>query len=261
MKINLSKKRLFFVPALILLALYLFLVFALTLPLNRVLANTVLSDTWLPNGLLTVIDLSELAAYALIASWAMYAAYLPCPPSVGLRIGLLASVTTVLRYALTVMSAGILYGFRVFWQWYFEPTLLNNIPYCLFDLLFIVFAIVLAQAGSARSYRKQAKKGTFAESPRAFSKLFDKRNPIQVSLLLCGVFLAVFKILADLIFDIRYLPQISSIDVWDIFSLIGSYASDLLFGILFYILSVLIVSRLNKPKQSSALPEESELQE
>lgn len=257
-------KRLYWTVPLILLGIYLFLVLALTLPYNRIMANAVLSDTLLPQGLLTCIDLLEIAAYALIAAWILYAAYRPCTPSVLLRMILSVAAVILVRYAMAVMSACILYGFRVFRLWYFEPTLLNNIPYCIFDLLLSVLMLIVAQVGANRYYRKQAhgnaaaiallgKQVSAVEQTAAplspFSKLFDRSHPVQRALLIIGCVLTGFNILSDVIFDIRFFSQAASVDAKDIVSLIGSYLYDLLFGLLFYIASVLILSRMVKPKR------------
>lgn len=226
--------------------------FALTVPLNKISLNVVLAETIWPDVLLILLDLMEILGYAAGASLILFAAFRPFSSACVVRLGILYAVTTLIRYVMDVLGAWILYGTRQFLYYYMEPTFLQRIPYFILDASFIVVCVVLALSFSNRYYRKRAilarasalwKDGD-APLPELtdfypFKKAVSFKNPLQACTLILSIVLIGAKILSNVIFDV-FFSQGFSLTFWNVVSLLASYCSTVLVGVIFYAVCALI---------------------
>lgn len=238
-----ASKWLYLSMLLLTVGLYLILTFALTLPFNRIQGNAVQSATVLPTILLTLIELVEICVYALGASWILFSAYRPFSVGTTLRLGGIYVFCALLRYAFSLINAWMLYGTRVFFHMMLEPNLIHYAPYFLLDILFALLVVVVGQVSADRYYYKRGvvSKASVLLNHRCdeipnveafypFRKVISFKNPLQACTLTVAIVLAVCNLLSDLLF-VRYTSVLSAI---------GGYAADLLMGVVFYILCVVI---------------------
>ncbi len=248
--------RLYLSMALLTLGLFIILIYALTLPFNRMQSNIVLSATAWASILLMLIDLVEILAYATGASLLLFAAFRPFSSATVLRLGGIYALTTLLRYILDLSGAWILYGTRHFVYNILEPTLLNQLPYLLLDLLFVLAATVLALCFAERYYQKRSVITKVSvllsneDSPlpaislHPFKKIISLKNPLQLCVFLLGCILAAANVISNLLFDLQYLSLGITVTASDVFSMIGSYLYSILLGLIFYIVCVLVLNLL-----------------
>lgn len=239
--------RLYLLMFLSTLGLSVILTFALTLPFNHVQNNAVQSATILPSILLTLIECCEICIYAIGASLILFSAYRPFSATTTLGLGGIYILSALLRYGLDLINVWMLYGTRMFFRMMLEPNLLRYIPYFLLDIVFMFFVMILAQLGSNRYYHKHSvlnKASVLLNKGRnelerstpfyPFEKLVSIKNPLQLTVLIIAAVLSLANILSELLF-VRYT------NLW---SAIGGYAADLLMGIVFYVLCMLILRLL-----------------
>lgn len=245
--------RLYLAMLVLTLGLFAIVTFALTIPLNKVLSNVVLSQTMWADVLLILLDLVEILAYAVGAALILFASFRPFSSSAVIRLSILYAATTLLRYIMDVLGAWILYGTRPFFYYYMEPTILSKIPYLILDWLFIVLCVALALTFANRYYRKRAilirasalLKDEDVPLPELtefypFKKAISFKNPLQACTLMLGIVLIIAKIISNLIFDIQRLSWGISLAIGDVISLILSYCATILVGVIFYTVCVLI---------------------
>ena len=200
-----------------------------------------------------LLDLVEILAYATGASLILFAAFRPYSPSSVIKLSILFGITTLLRYIFDVLGAWILYGTRLFFYYYLEPTLLQRIPYLILDWLFILVTASLALTYANQYYRKRAilirasalLKDEDTPLPSLnefypFKKAISFSNPLQSCTLILGIILVIAKIISNLIFDINRIALGVSFELGDMISLAASYCSTLLVGIIFYAVCALL---------------------
>jgi len=128
------------------------------------------------------------------------------------------------------------------------------------DALLGLNALLIAKKRSVR-YRGQKKwsssdSALFGDHPAEplsdtdelypFRKIFSRENPLQLCALIVGIILSAEKILFRLLFDLSYGAPESFAEVM---IMVVYYASDILIGIIYYCISVLVYHQLLRPKK------------
>lgn len=244
--------RLYLTMLFLTLGLFAIASFALTIPFNIVRDNIVLAKTMWVDILTILLDLVETLAYGVGASLILFAAFRPFSSACVIRLGVLYAVTTLIRYVMVVLGAWVLYGTRLFFYYHMEPTILSKIPYLILDWSFVLLCVALSLTFANRYYRKRAilirasalwkdEEESLPELTEfyPFKKAISFQNPLQACTLILGFVLIVSKIFSNLIFDI-FFSQGFVFTFGNVMSLIASYCSTVLVGVIFYTVCVLI---------------------
>ena len=247
-----ATKSLYLALFLLLVGLYLILAFALTNPFNQIETNAVLKQTVLPDILLTLIELVELVVYAVGASFVLFAAYRPYSVATTLSLGGLYVLCALLRYGFMLVNIWIIYGNQMFFHRMLEPNLIFYIPYLFLDVCYIALILIFAQLTARRYYRKRsivskasvllnkaADEVPTVEAFYPFKKIFSKKNPLQVCALSIACFLTLLNIVSDIL-SIRYAGILEAV---------FGYSTDLLSGLIFYVLSIFVFSLLFRKQE------------
>ena len=226
--------------------LFAILSFALTLPYNLLFSNEVLKESFGTNLLSILIDLFEILAYAAGATLLIYAAFRPFSAATVWGLGGLFALTSVLRYAMELIGAWILYGTKNFLYNILEPTLFNLFPYVCLDLAFVLLSVILALSLSDHYYRKKAvlsKASVLFQNDETlptveglypFQRVLNLKNPIQLCAFILGLVLVAANVISNLLFDVNYLINAITVSFLDVLSMVGSYAYSVMIGIVFY---------------------------
>ena len=194
---------------------------------NLVLSNIVYSKTLLPTVMEFALSLCDLCAYAVCFAIIIYSIYLfgvkPSMPKVLIYGGaLLAKMLIDTTVALLMFGGG--------WR-------LEELLYILLMWLFelgLAFVVVLI----SHLFFKNKENSTFE-----FTKLYSRENDLQSSALTVAAVIAGIKFLSRLIYDIGYgLPSGLSDLLW----MLAGYASDILSGIIVYLVAIILMKKLKK---------------
>ena len=200
---------------------------------NLVLTNIVYSQTLLPILMELALSLCDLCAYAACFAIFIYSIYLfgvkRSMPKVLIYIGvLLAKMLLDTTVALLIFGGG----------WRFEEMLYILLMW-IFELI-LAFVVVLI----AHLCLKNKENLTLE-----FTKLYSKDNALQSSALVVASVIAGIKILSRLIYDIGYgLPD----GIVDLLWMLAGYASDIISGIIVYLVAVVLMKKFKKRFESES---------
>lgn len=241
-------KRLHLAMLIATLGLYTLLSFGLTLPYNYANTNIVLYTSILPEILSVLIELVEVILFAFGFSLLIYTSYLRYPLRSAIGLTGIFSAAALFRRLCDITVIVIVYGELGAYD------LIEGVTYLLLDLLLIWVILGVIRLSASRYDRNLATKNPvsvlFTDDglPEVditafypFKKVYSKENPIQGCVLVIGGILSAVKVISRIIYDIEYgAPD----GIGEILTMIVYYGSDLLIGLIFYVLSTLILGKL-----------------
>ena len=230
--------------------LSLVLSFGLNLWLQYANTDIVLYASILPKVLGALIELCEIAIYSFAFALIIGTIYLGKPLSTSIGLGAILSGACLFRRLCDLASILIVFGVLDI------VDLIIEITYLLLDLI-LVWILLLVICRQLKHYiRMKAVKGkssTLFTDDTAyipnrsdffpFKKTFLKTNPIQVSLLTISIIRSAVKIFTRIVRDIGYgAPE----SFKEVMIMLVYYLSDLLVGVLFYAVAILVLEKIFK---------------
>ena len=224
--------------------------------------NIILFQSILPDVIDIVREITEILVWALALTLISYAIFFRLPKSIIQCLCFLLIGLLLLHRIFELVMVLIVYGSLDLYN-----DILENIFYLIGDLLLVLITYLLASSTAKAYYRRRAIKtkakslfendtsiDVTQEDFYPFKKIFDKANPLQVCLLKIAILFSAIKLLSRLLFDIG----VGAPDGFGEFLIMFAYyLSDLIFGIVFYVLAILIFHRLfakiNKTKNEKKL--------
>ena len=208
-------------------------------------SDILFSTTVIPELLRTTIDLLEVCVFAVSFSILLFSVFLQYRTT---RLTVLY-LGAILFRRIAVLAVTLVFNGAIG-----AEDLFSSITNLLLESLLVLFVLWIARARKNRLNQQLAE---FSKASALFSsdapekpdplrlfpfkKLYSKENPIQSCVLWIGVLLSALKVLSRLIFDIGYGAPT---DIWEVLLMLVYYLSDLLIGVIFYVLSVLFLTRL-----------------
>ena len=217
------------------LGISLLLSFGINLPYNIVCTNYVLYVSILPDILVVLIDLFEVALFAAGFSIIIFSLFMKLPT---VRLLLIYTASMLLRRAFDLCGALILGNALS------VDDIVYNLLYFALDVAMGTAVFLISRARAKKHHIKLAlnskKDALFSNdeitadpdtaSVYPFKKIYSKENPPQVCALSASIILSAVKIISRIIYDIGYgAPSLSEIPVMIIY-----YSSDILIGIILY---------------------------
>lgn len=236
-------------PTLAILSFGLFAVLSLGLTLlyNFCGTDVVLYTSVLPEILKILIDLTEIAIYAICFSIFLAAAFYSHLNSPRLSLLWIYLGALLFRRLCDLLGVLILYGSLD------SLDLTYALIYFLLDAALALAVFLLAQKRARKFYFSYCRKDQasslfkdeaqplYTECLHPFSKIYDKTNPLQVQTAVVSVILMAIKLLSRILYDVDYgAPE----DFKEILIMAVYYLSDVLLAVIFYVLSILVLNRL-----------------
>ena len=198
---------------------------------NLILSDIVYSASLLPIAVELLVSLCDLAAYGVCFSILIYSIYCSGVKS-SLPIFLIYSGVLLVENLLNITLEHVIFGTG--WQ---LDGLIYVLIIWLFELL-LALAVLLIARFSLKN--KKVKDITF-------NKLYSNENPLQLASLIVAVLISAIKVTSRLIFDIGYGAPA---DILDLLWMLAAYSSDIISGVIVYIVSILVIKKLyNKDSQ------------
>ncbi len=225
--------------------------FGLGLPYNLANSDIVLYASVLPEILNTLLDLVEILTFAPAFSILIWAVFGQMPHGTVFRLTLIYLGAVLFRRLCDLSVILILYGSILI------DDVIYNLLYLIYNVALSLTVIAISRSRFNTFCRHAAKKiktASLLQSETAepsalfpsfypFQKKYSKKNPLQVTALLVGMILSAVKVLGRIIFDINYgAPE----DFSEALLMAGYYCYDLLLGVFFYALAMLIFGALYK---------------
>lgn len=235
-----------------LFGLYALISFGMTLPYTYSYTDIVLYTSVLPEVLDALIDLTEIAVFAIGFSLLMYAAFyhMTVPQKICL-LGIFLVAVLFRRICDLFVSCLVFSSLDM-------EDLIYAIPYLILDWLLIggVYLLIgmqskkydkkmLLKAKASALFQEDIPLKQQTESLYPFQKLFDRNNALQNCVLSVGILLSSVKVATRIIYDISYGTPA---DWKEILIMAVYYCSDIALGFLFYCGTLLVLSRFLKPK-------------
>ena len=251
-----TKKQIYRLALLFTFGIALFNSFGLSLLYNLTNSNIVYYVTVIPDILNVLIDLSETFVFAVAFSLLFYSAF--CGKNfceAGTVFGIFLGASVIRRLG-DLCVALLLFGVLD------TADIIDNVIFFILDALLGTIALLVAQRRSTSIRRETAQADSASslfgdtvpnDTPTDIAKLYPfkktvgKENPLQCCSLIMGIVLSAERILFRLLFDIGYGAPDS---FGEIILMIVFYASDLLIGIIFYCVSMLIYHQLFREKKN-----------
>ena len=228
--------------------LYALLVFGMSLPYTYANTDIVLYTSVLPEILDALMDVTEIAVFAIGFGIFMYACFhrVKTTQQLGL-IGIFSGA--VLFRRLCDLSISL-----IFFKSIDIEDVLYTILYLILDLL-LIWGVSLLIHLRAKTYFKnrmlKAKASALfkddlpmeltQEDLFPFKKLYSKENPLQTCALWSGIILSAVKIVSRILYDIGYgAPS----GIMEILIMVVYYGSDIVLGLLFYLGSLFVLKRV-----------------
>jgi len=229
-------------------ALYSFLL----APLYNILASDIIwAVTWIPTLLSLGIDLLEIGTYVLCFPILIYAFY-RLPAKKATLPALCYLVVIVLRYVANLIITWIQNSLVA------GDDLTSLILYIMMEGTLLLIACVLATSAIRHFYRETAETdkamltlGQVAPSIHdrvfPFTSVINRKNPLQNAAIRIGILLSASRMLTRLLYDLNVgLPS----DLADLLWMILYYLSDILIGVIFYSLALLLLPYWDRKEQT-----------
>lgn len=242
--------------------LYALLSLGLTLPYNYCGTDELLYVSVLPEVLNLLIDLTEMAIYALCFSIFLFAAFHKHDGAPALTVLWIYLGALLFRRLCDLFGVLILFG---------SLDSLDLTYAAVYFLLDVALALVVYFLGQRKARRfllgqltAPSSSALFKDtSPRLstsalhpFRRFFDSSNPLQGHLAVVAIILAGIKILSRVLYDIDYgAPE----DFTEILIMAVYYLSDLILAVVFYVLSVLVLNCLFRRQSKGNEKKEDEV--
>ena len=224
----------------------------LTFFYNYCNTNIILYASVLPEILKMLIDLLEMAIYAICFSLFLFSAFFRHENAPALSLLFTYFGAIAFRRICDLAGVLILYGSLD------SLDLTYAVVYILLDAALALVVFCLARSGATVFYRSQAMKmkkdmlfkDTDAKislgSIHPFRRIVDNTNLIQSRVLIVSMILAAIKVLSRLVYDIDYgAPS----GFGEFLTMVVYYLSDLFLAVVFYALAILILNKLFQRKQ------------
>lgn len=227
--------------------IFVLMAFGMNLPYNLANSDIILYTSILPDVLLVLMDLTEILVLAIAFSVILFALFMRTP-SLGLTLLYCGAALfrRICELAVALILNHVIDTNDIF---------LNGL-YLVFDIL-LVWAVWLIGRICSKEYHKKLAlrikasalfddnhSEPISANPNElypFQKIYSKENPLQRCALAVSILLSAIKVIDRIIFDIGYgAPE----DFSEILVMFIYYSSDLLLGVIFYILSVFVYHRL-----------------
>ncbi|MBQ9086208.1 MAG: hypothetical protein IJY47_03375 [Clostridia bacterium] len=234
------------------LAIFSFGLFAIlslgfTLFYNYCNTDIVLYASVLPDAVKILIDLTEIAIYAICFSILLFSAFHVHEGAPGLSLVWIFLSAVLFRRACDLLGVWLLYGSLD------SLDLTYAIVYVLLDTALTLAAFFLARSKANRYYKKMALTAKanllFKDaSPKLsvdalypFRKIVDIKNHLQAHVAALSVILAVIKVITRILYDVDYGAPA---DFAEVMIMAVYYLSDLFLAVIFYVLSILVLNQL-----------------
>lgn len=216
------------------------------------ITNIVYAATWLPTILVVLIDVFEIAFYVLCYPLILYA-FFRFSSKKGVTTALTFFGVTVFRYLLNLIITWIQNGAVA------SDDLTSVIVYLIFEAIQLLILCWIAVA-TFRSFFKrvadlghaQARLGKPIPEVREYvfpyTSLLSLANPIQSVAMKTGILLSATKVFTRILYDLQAGAPRS---LTDLLWMVTYYASDLLIGVVFYALSLLLISYIDTKEQKT----------
>ncbi len=253
-----TKKQIYRLALLFTVGGALLISFGLSLLYNLTNSNIVYFVTVIPDIINVWIDLSETAVFAVGFSLLFYAAF--C----GKTFREACTVFAIFLGAALIRRLGDLCVALLLFGVLDTADIVNNAIFFILDALLGITALLIAKRRVTRIHREAARADSgsslfgdvLPDTPADIAKLYPfkkivgKENPLQFCSLIMGSVLSAEKILFRLLFDIDYgMPE----SFGEVMIMVVFYASDILIGIIFYCISVLVYHQLFRQKKTKEL--------
>ncbi|MBO5416238.1 MAG: hypothetical protein J6A83_06375 [Clostridia bacterium] len=213
-------------------------------------SDVVYATTALPEIIDIVIDIVDVAAYAVSFSIIIYSIFkFTLKKSIGLIFIYIASVA--LRYLanliITTISDGAFSVDEVFYV-----LIYLTLDLVLFGIVLILPSILIPSYYSKRAVIEKAnaklgkKMPSVHEELFATKKIFSAKNPLHISALVTGIILSLVKIATRVWFDLYIGAPSSAADaMW----MVAYYLSDILIALIVYAISLYIFAHFDAKEQ------------
>ena len=232
--------------------LYAVLVFGMFLPYTYANTDIVLYTSVLPEILDALMDVTEIAVFAIGFGICMYACFHRASITQKLCLMGILSGAVIFRRVCDLSVSLIVFSVIGI------EDILDCVIYLILELILIWGIFLLIQSIASRYFKKTAllsKASALFDNDFTptvtvkalypFPKIYSKENPMQVCALISGIVLSAVKVISRIIFDISYgAPE----GIQEILVMIVYYGSDIVLGILYYIGVLFLLTRLFKRK-------------
>ncbi len=211
-------------------------------------SNITISKTLLPRILEIILDITETAAFAFCYSVIIFASVTRSQKS-GFSIFGIYAAACLVRRACVLGITFITYN-------YIDGTDIFSVCATLafeYAMAFFVTVVAITVGNRHRAFRSELQKaaritGSSHELGNLeFTEIFSRHNPLQLCMCIAGVMLSVIKLGMRAVSDIKYNSFYGApTDVGEILIMIVYYLSDILVCAVFYALSWLIITRLQR---------------
>ena len=212
-------------------ASFLLIELALTPLYIYVCSDITTSATPIPYVLDIILKLADVTVFAVCYSIIIYGAISLEKKKAMSFFGVYVAATLIRR----LLSLGASYLSNGFID---ENDIFNVCVYFSLELVQVLAVLVISLIIS-----KKHLLGDVSAQSCELSKAFDKRNPLQISMLSAAIVISAIKILMRIYYDISFGAP-DGID--EIFVMLAYYLSDVLVGVVFYVISYFFVSYLQR---------------
>ncbi len=215
------------------------------------LSDITVSQTILPRIVAIVLELAETAAFAFCYSVIIFAAVVRSTRSGFAFFGIYAAACLV-RRACVLLITFLTYR-------YIDENDIFGVCAALAFEYIMAFAVSTVAVVLGNRYRDNCKEiqkaariagDSSVNLSLEFTSVFSKKNPLQVAMLTAGIILSAVKLGMRISSDIKYSSFFGApTGVGEILIMIVYYLSDILVCAIFYALSWLIITKLQKRYQ------------
>ena len=231
------------------------IVFGMSLPYTYANTDIVLYTSVLPELLDVLMDITEIAVFALGFGIFMYACFHRATKNQKLGlVGIFSGAVLFRRLCDLLVSLIIFSAIDI-------ENLIYAVVYLLLDLLLVwgislfihlrsnrYFKNIILKAKASALFKDDLPVDLKKEDLFPFKKLYSKENPLQSCALWSGIILSAVKIVSRMLYDIGYgAPS----GIMEILIMVVYYGSDIALGILFYFGALFVLTRIFRAKSKS----------
>ena len=216
--------------------------FLLTPVYVYVASDIVTSVTVIPDILEILLDLADIAAFAVCYSLIIYSATLR-PSSVTYKLCGIYIASSLIRRAASLLITYLYDGYI------FSDDIFSVLLYFLLETVQVAAVAMIASSVAKKYYIRSAQikkaariTGDFLKAENIdFDRVYAYGNPLLNSALKVGIILSAIKIISRVIYDISYgAPS----GIAEVLTMTVYYLSDIFVCVIFYALAWLILSKL-----------------
>ncbi|MBE6576580.1 MAG: hypothetical protein E7653_00395 [Ruminococcaceae bacterium] len=204
------------------------------------------SVTAIPELLDSVIELTEVFAFALCYSFIIFAAIIYSAKKAAVLSGIYIAACFI-RRALDLLITFLTYN-------YIDGLDISSVVFAVIMESAQVLVVLLLATRAAKAYhmqRAELKKAAqhlgsqLNGDPLGFNKIFSKANPMHSTMLIAGIMLSVIKIISRIRYDIFYASVYGAPSSGaEIITMIVYYFFDVFVCVGFYVICWLLLSKL-----------------